>query len=168
MSDERLLPCPFCGSQLEMLINNPWLVYQHPENGCLLSKLVVRGTDIEKWSTRELMERIAEKIVKECKKNYADKLVAHLRDEIEGCKPLYCGRTNGKSIAYGIVLGLKSAIAFTEALATIEAEPVTAEWIRPTMINGINFNIPHCSGCGKVPCDEGKFCPNCGAKMKGD
>lgn len=47
-----------------------------------------------------------------------------------------------------------------------EAEPVVhGEWVRPTMINGVNFDIPHCSVCETVPCDEGKYCPNCGAKM---
>ena len=45
-----------------MLINNPWLLYQHPENDCLLSKLVVRGTDIEKWNTRKPMDRILEQL----------------------------------------------------------------------------------------------------------
>lgn len=49
---------------------------------------------------------------------------------------------------------------------TIEAEPVVhGEWVRPTMINGVNFDIPHCSVCETVPCDEGKYCPNCGASM---
>ena len=51
---------------------------------------------------------------------------------------------------------------------TIEAEPVVhGRWVRPTMINGVNFDIPHCSVCEKVPCDEGNYCPNCGAKMDG-
>lgn len=105
----------------------------------------------------------------------ADKLVAHLKDEIEGCKPLYCGRTNGKSIAYGIVLGLKSAIAFMEALATVEAEPVTAEWkirIEGKPESGGTLGKFTCSRCGKhawatATSGELNYCPNCGAKMKG-
>lgn len=44
-------------------------------------------------------------------------------------------------------------------------EVVHGEWIRPTMINGRTFDIPHCSACGDVPCDTKNYCPNCGAKM---
>ena len=63
---------------------------------------------------------------------------------------------------------INDAIKHIQEQPTIEAEPVVhGEWIRPTMINGVNFDIPHCSVCRTVPCDEGKYCPNCGAKMKG-
>ena len=41
------------------------------------------------------------------------------------------------------------------------------EWIRPTKLADMMHDIPHCSLCGEVPCDEGKYCPNCGAKMDG-
>lgn len=42
------------------------------------------------------------------------------------------------------------------------------EWMRPTTVGGITIaGLPHCSVCGVVPCDEGKYCPNCGAKMDG-
>lgn len=96
----------------------------------------------------------------------ADKLVVHLKDEIEGCKPLYCGRTHGKSIAYGTVLGLKSAIAFIEALATIEAEPV----VHGRWFHDIN-NLYGCSEClGRETMSHKRlkpYCPNCGASMKG-
>ena len=62
---------------------------------------------------------------------------------------------------------IEEGIEMMYALPTIEAEPVRhGEWVRPTMINGVNFDIPHCSVCRTVPCDEGKYCPNCGAKMK--
>ena len=47
------------------------------------------------------------------------------------------------------------------------AEVKHGEWIAPTQINGRTFNIPHCSVCEYVPCDKGKFCPNCGADMRG-
>ena len=53
----------------------------------------------------------------------ADKLIAHLKDEIEGCKPPFGGRANGKSIAYGTELGLKSAISFAETLSTADVAP---------------------------------------------
>lgn len=42
------------------------------------------------------------------------------------------------------------------------------EWIRPTTINGKIFDLPHCPVCENIPCDEGKYCPNCGAKMDGE
>lgn len=45
------------------------------------------------------------------------------------------------------------------------AKIVHGEWIKPTMINGRTFDIPHCSVCGDVPCDTKNYCPNCGAKM---
>lgn len=54
----------------------------------------------------------------------ADTLIAHLKDEIEGCKPPFCGRANGKSIAYGTILGLKSAISFAETLSTADVVEV--------------------------------------------
>ena len=44
------------------------------------------------------------------------------------------------------------------------------EGISPTIIGGRAFNVFHCSVCDGVPCgvDENtKYCPNCGAKMKG-
>ena len=53
----------------------------------------------------------------------ADKLIAHLEDEIRECKPPQGGRAGGKSIAYGTMLGLKSAIAFADALATADVAP---------------------------------------------
>ena len=69
MSNERIEPCPFCESQLEMLINKPWLVYRHPENECLLSNRVVTETEIEKWNTRKPMERIVERLEEQFKYN---------------------------------------------------------------------------------------------------
>jgi hypothetical protein len=53
----------------------------------------------------------------------ADKLIAHLKDEIKGCEPPFGSRANGKSIAYGTKLGLKSAISFAETLATADVVP---------------------------------------------
>lgn len=53
----------------------------------------------------------------------ADKLIAHLEDEIRECKPPQGGRAGGKSIAYGTMLGLKSAIAFADALSTADVAP---------------------------------------------
>ena len=53
----------------------------------------------------------------------ADKLIAHLKDEIKACEPKFYGRVNGKSVAYGTELGLKSAISFAETLSTEDVVP---------------------------------------------
>ncbi len=53
----------------------------------------------------------------------ADKLIVHLKDEIKACEPKFDGRANGKSVAYGTELGLKSAISFAETLATADVAP---------------------------------------------
>ena len=45
------------------------------------------------------------------------------------------------------------------------------EWITPTTINGRAFNVPHCSICEGIPCGvdkNTKYCPNCGARMRGE
>ena len=53
----------------------------------------------------------------------ADKLVAHLEDEIKGCEIPLGSRANGKGIAYGTALGLKSAISFAQTLSTADVVP---------------------------------------------
>ena len=63
-------------------------------------------------------------------------------------------------------------------LSTVEDFPTAdvvevrhGEWKTPTTINGRAFNVPHCSVCEGIPCGvdkNTKFCPNCGAKMKGE
>ena len=53
----------------------------------------------------------------------ADKLIAHLKDEIKGCEIPFGSRANGKGIAYGTALGLKSAISFAETLTTADVVP---------------------------------------------
>lgn len=54
----------------------------------------------------------------------ADKLIEHLKDEIEGCTQPVGSRPNGKSIAYGTELGLKMAISYAETLATADVVEV--------------------------------------------
>lgn len=54
----------------------------------------------------------------------ADKLVAHLKDELEGCKKPVGGRAFGGSIAYGTALGLTMAISFAETLPTADVVEV--------------------------------------------
>lgn len=53
----------------------------------------------------------------------ADKLIAHLKDEIDACEPIFDGRANGKSVAYGTELGLKAAISFAETLSVADVVP---------------------------------------------
>lgn len=65
--------------------------------------------------------------------------------------------------------GQKDCVEQLKSLpASDVVEVVHGEWIKPTMINGRTFDIPHCSACGDVPCDTKNYCPNCGAKMDGD
>ena len=52
-----------------------------------------------------------------------DKLIEHLKDEIKACEPSVGSRANGRSVAYGTELGLKSAISFAETLATVDVAP---------------------------------------------
>ena len=53
----------------------------------------------------------------------ADNLIEHLKDEIKGCEIPPMSRANGKGIAYGTALGLKSAISFAETLSTADVAP---------------------------------------------
>ena len=50
----------------------------------------------------------------------ADKLIAHLKDEIKECEIPSGSRANGKSIAYGTALGLKTAISYAKTLPTAD------------------------------------------------
>ena len=76
----------------------------------------------------------------------ADKLIAHLKDEIEGCKPPFGGRANGKSIAYGTELGLKSAISFAETLSTADVAPKSE-------VERLSHKCDECAGCTQWKCD---------------
>lgn len=63
------------------------------------------------------------------------------------------------------------SVGFASAILGIPAAKVKevkyGKWIRPTTVGGILIaGLPHCSVCGEVPCDEGKYCPNCGAEME--
>lgn len=72
----------------------------------------------------------------------ADKLIAHLKDEIDGCcEPHYGGRINGKSIAYGTVLGLKSAISFAETLSTTNVVPKSVYDATQHLLKGAHERI---------------------------
>lgn len=53
----------------------------------------------------------------------AEKLIEHLKDEISRCEPPVGGRANGKSVAYGTMLGLKMAISFAETLPDEQVVP---------------------------------------------
>lgn len=87
MSEERLLPCPFCGGEAEIKWV-PWTEISESSGAYVLNvnhspHCFIRSADglidgrmtdsckeriIKAWNTRKPMERIAEKIVKECKK----------------------------------------------------------------------------------------------------
>jgi hypothetical protein len=56
----------------------------------------------------------------------ADKLIAHLKDEMKECHLPFGSRSGGKCIAYGTILGLKSAISFAETLSTVDVVPKQA------------------------------------------
>lgn len=60
--------------------------------------------------------------------------------------------------------------ALDDAPTADVVEVKRGEWKIPTTIGGRAFNVPHCSVCNGIPCgvDENtKYCPNCGAEMKG-
>lgn len=70
-----------------------------------------------------------------------DKLIAHLKDEIEECcEPHYGGRINGKSVAYGTVLGLKSAISFAETLSNTDVAKEIFKKIKRELEEAIKNN----------------------------
>ena len=50
----------------------------------------------------------------------ADELIAYLEDEIKECALPFGDMETGRSIAYGTVLGLKSAFAFAKARAAAD------------------------------------------------
>lgn len=68
-------------------------------------------------------------------------------------------------------VSINNFISSLKSVPTVDAEPVRhGHWIKPTVIDGRAFNIPHCSVCNEVPCgvdEHTKYCPNCGAKMDG-
>ena len=59
----------------------------------------------------------------------ADKLIAHLEDEIDECKIPFGSRASGKGIAYGTALGLKSAISFAKTAPTVDIKTEVARQI---------------------------------------
>ena len=73
-------------------------------------------------------------------------------------------------LEYGIGWGTAKVKGVINSIPSADVrENVHAHWEKPTQVgNYMLKNIPHCSACGYIPCDEGKrFCANCGAKMNG-
>ena len=69
---------------------------------------------------------------------------------------------------YQVAVLIDSLCDMLEKAPAVDAvEVVHAKWIRPTKINGITFDMPHCSACHEVPCDTRNYCPFCGARMDG-
>lgn len=63
MSDIKLLPCPFCNEELEVVGKRRY--YAHKTNGCILQHLCFETDDVEAikyWNTRKPMERIVERL----------------------------------------------------------------------------------------------------------
>ncbi len=54
----KLLPCPFCGSKLHK--HNRY--FHHEINGCLFDNYEFFEEDFKKWNTRKPMERIVERL----------------------------------------------------------------------------------------------------------
>ena len=71
--------------------------------------------------------------------------------------------------ALAVAMHSKDPVEGIKNLPAADAvEVVHAKWVRPTKIGGRAYNLPHCSACQEVPCDESKYCPNCGARMDGE
>lgn len=72
MSDERLLPCPFCGGEAKVAheYTEEWkLEYVMCFRcGCSTPSAVSEDTVIQIWNTRKPMERIMEKLEEERKR----------------------------------------------------------------------------------------------------
>ena len=98
----------------------------------------------------------------------ANKLILHLKDELDDTVPTLGGRSNGKSIAYGAELGLKMAISYAETLSIADMVEVRhGEW----GFDGLGWT---CSECGEYALTNkakmqvhSNYCPNCGARMDG-
>jgi hypothetical protein len=103
-------------------------------------------------------------------------LINQLEDEIEDCG--YADASN-KPIAYGTILGLKSALSYAKALPTADVVAVGhGEWLKTEA----HPHRVYCSLCYKtyvtneeviggrsdghfIYCSEAEYCPHCGAKM---
>ncbi|MBR2388264.1 MAG: hypothetical protein IKB02_05795 [Clostridia bacterium] len=86
----------------------------------------------------------------------ADKLISHIKDEVKDCYKPIGGRACGKTIAYGVALGLKSALSFAETLSTADVVEVRhGHWeseVKHFFDDYGDLNVyakGHCSECGK-------------------
>lgn len=63
MSEIKLFPCPFCGSEL---IRNMRNLYEHDKSGCILDGFEFPEEQIEKWNTRKPVDDVLERLEEEC------------------------------------------------------------------------------------------------------
>ena len=73
MSELKLLPCPFCGGEAEMLNYSPteWLVHCIECDGMVEKWRETEEEAIEQWNNRTPMDNIVEKL-EEAKEEYRD------------------------------------------------------------------------------------------------
>jgi hypothetical protein len=102
-SDKRLLPCPFCGGEIEILPKGYGLLYGRCMNGCFVSRSEnSKNYLIEKLNTRKPMQEIVERLEELFKYNseqadiYIDGEGAYMREK----KEMYMDRAN----CYGVAI----------------------------------------------------------------
>lgn len=101
----------------------------------------------------------------------ADAYAAEMKTRQDACKEiLYAAEKDGNdevydrmNCAFGVFVEAKLTL---DAMPTIDAVPVVhGEWIYEQRGKWI---YAKCNLCGKVQDVRSNYCPNCGAKMKGE
>lgn len=76
---------------------------------------------------------------------------------------------NSEAARYGATFRQHEIIDIIQTLPTVQPKRKKGKWIRKPDPYGFFDDIPVCSECGCTTKmrEESKFCPNCGADMKG-